>query len=164
MSNKIALLLLVILSACAGKSRLNRDFVDAYEHHNFREFYNKSVLIRSYDRNGPIIFLSNYDDTTNGPFAVTMDKSGQVLEVNKKLLRNEKLVDSLEMINLARHFIKYKIQRIHVDSNGTAFMSLTNNDRDDLIKFSDEKYIRLYDSEYRKKRRIRNLWFEYIDD
>ncbi|NLR80523.1 hypothetical protein [Chitinophaga eiseniae] len=81
----------------------------------------------------------------DGPFIVYIDEDlKSVVKTNTDLMTDTINIDKTSLQQLAIRFLSYNVKSLKVDANGNVFIGLLNNERPDLVRFSDEKHRTVY--------------------
>lgn len=151
--------LLSFLLVIPGCKESNKMFVEKYDDEDFEKYINTTIFFRSGDNDGGIILFA-YDgrDKNNGAYIITIDKSNKIIKkTDTKLIKNSTLVDTARLKELSLDFLKYPINLLSVDSNYNVLINLKNNERPNLIRFSDIKF---KNGKYKSWKHIKDNWYE----
>jgi|CXWL01.1.fsa_nt_gi hypothetical protein len=128
--------LLSCFHSCTTIERDEKKFIKNYGSADFTIYKNKCVFIRGKSRGGePIIFVSDINDSLNGPIVLTYDKAQKkIVNFGTQLRRASKLIDTLQIKNLAEDFMKYSIGFIKVDSMDNVYIGMRPNDGPSILR------------------------------
>jgi hypothetical protein len=137
---KLKLIVIVCLLSCFHScTTIERDekrFIENYGSADFTIYKNKCVFIRGKSRGGePIIFVSDINDSLNGPIVLTYDKvQKKIIHFGTQLRRVPKLIDTLQITSLAEKFMTYSIGFIKVDSMDNVYIGMRPNERPSIFR------------------------------
>ncbi|MBS0030027.1 hypothetical protein ACTJJ0_21310 [Chitinophaga sp. 22321] len=135
---------ILFLALCSCGTRRQEQFVDKYADADFTAFINKCVYFRGRDKEQLLILFVDNDlseEKNDGPFIVYVDEdSKKVVKTSTVLMKDTININKTSLERLAIHFLSYHVRSLKVDTNGNVFIGLLNEEKPDLIRFSDEKY------------------------
>jgi hypothetical protein len=146
--------LLSSFHSCTTLERDEKRFIESYGSADFTAYKNKCVFIRGNSRGGePIIFVSDINDSLNGPVVLTYDKAQKkIIHFGTQLRRVAKFIDTLQITSLAEKFMTYSIGFIKVDSMDNVYIGMKPNERPSILRPFN---LKLFDA--RRKQGLLNL-------
>jgi len=151
------LILLIASLGCTNEKYYCKRFISNYGDEDFSGFINKGFVKRGYKGDSRVIFASTdlNNAYNNGPYVVEYNITQDTVQGSCHLMTDSLSFNRNEIHDLTLKFLKYNVQRLKVESDGSVHVYLYDIEDVSIIRFEND----ILPEKYKDWEHIEGKWY-----